>query len=88
MIKNIQSKNAYLASKAATVTKHQQVIDLLSQDSGASLEELSTNANWLPHSTRAFLTGLKKRGFVIVSDKVEGIRRYRATSAPSKSEAK
>lgn len=76
------------AAKTTTATKHQQMIDLLSQDGGASLQELSTTASWLPHSTRAFLTGLKKKGFVIVSHKSEGVRRYRATSVPSKSEAK
>lgn len=62
-------------------TKHQQVIDLLNRDSGATLEELSTRANWLPHSTRAYLTGLKKKGHVVDSDKVDGVRRYRISSS-------
>ena len=87
MTTNLKTKSADPA-KAKSATKHQRVIDLLSQDKGASLQELSTTANWLPHSTRAFLTGLKKRGFVIVSDKSEGVRRYRATSVPSKTEVK
>ena len=68
------------ASTAATIpppTKHSQVVDLLSRKPGASLEEISTLANWLPHSTRALLTGLKKKGHLIYSDKVDGIRRYR-----------
>ena len=70
------------AEPAALPTKHQQVVDLLSREAGATLEEMSTLANWLTHSTRAFLTGLKKRGFEVASDKVEGVRHYRIAKAP------
>lgn len=63
-------------------TKHQQVVDLLSRENGATLEEMSGLANWLTHSTRAFLAGLKKRGFDVVSEKVDGVRHYRITKAP------
>lgn len=45
-------------------TKVSQVIELLMRPEGASLEEMSSLANWLPHSTRAFLTGLKKKGMM------------------------
>lgn len=58
-------------------TKRVQVIELLQRHNGASLEEMSTLANWLPHSTRAFLTGLKKKGYAIGSDKVDDKPRYR-----------
>jgi Protein of unknown function (DUF3489) len=57
-------------------TKNQQVIELLSREGGATLEEMSTLASWLPHSTRSFMTGLKKKGHVIESDKIDGVRRY------------
>lgn len=63
--------------KPAMPTKHQQIIEMLSRDGGASLVEMSTNANWLTHTTRAFLTGLKKKGHEISSDKADGLRRYR-----------
>ena len=70
-------------SKTITVpSKPQQILDLLNQDCGATLVELATLANWLPHSTRAYLTGLRKKGHVIDSDKVDGVRRYRITSSP------
>lgn len=59
-------------------TKQQQVINLLTHKGGATLKEMSTLANWLPHSTRAFMTGLKKKGYAITSEKIEGVRRYRA----------
>lgn len=87
MTTNLKAKDAQ-AGKVKTVTKHQRVIDLLSQDNGASVQGLSPAANWFPHSTRALLTGLKKRDYGITSEKVEAIRRYHVTSAPSKSEAK
>jgi hypothetical protein len=61
----------------AIPTKQQQVIDLLCREGGATLEEMATLATWLPHSTRAFITGLKMKGHAIKSDKVDGVRRYR-----------
>lgn len=67
-------------TKSALKTKNQKIIDLLSGEGGASIEEMSTLANWQPHSTRSFMTGLKKKGHVIESDKVDGIRRYRIAS--------
>jgi hypothetical protein len=62
--------------------KPQQILDLLTRDCGATLAELGTLANWLPHSTRAYLTGLRKKGHVIDSGKVDGVRRYRISSSP------
>lgn len=61
--------------------KHQQVVGLLQRDGGASLEEMSVYGNGLPHSTRAFITGLKKMGYVIDSKKADGIRRYHIVPA-------
>jgi predicted transcriptional regulator len=63
-------------------SKPQQILDLLNRDCGATLVELATLANWLPHSIRAYLTSLKKKGHVIDSDKVGGVRRYRLSSSP------
>ena len=65
----------------AMPSKPQQILYLLSRDCGATLVELATLANWLPHSTRAYLAGLRKKGHVIDSDKVDGVRRYRLSSS-------
>ena len=62
-------------------TKRQQVIDLLRRGGGATLEEMATLAQWLPHSTRAFMTGLRKKSYVIESTKTGSIRRYHIVSA-------
>lgn len=66
---------------AAMPTKHLQVVELLSREEGASLVEMSILANWLNHSTRAFLTGLKKKGYVVTNEKVDGVRRYKIAQA-------
>ena len=87
MTTNVTTKNANDA-KATNATKHQRVIDLLSQDGGASLEDMSAVTNWLPHSTRAFLTGLKKKGYTITSEKAEGVRCYHTVSLPTNCKAK
>jgi Protein of unknown function (DUF3489) len=41
------------------------VIALLQGEAGSSIEELSAVTGWLPHTTRAALTGLRKRGYVV-----------------------
>ncbi len=46
-------------------SKQALVIDMLSQDTGATRDALVKATGWLPHTTRAALTGLRKRGFVI-----------------------
>ena len=66
----------------AVPSKPQQILDLLTRDCGATLAELATLANWLPHSTRAYLTGLRRKGHVIDRNKVDGVSRYRLFSSP------
>lgn len=61
-------------------SKQQQLADLLIRDCGATLDEMVTATGWLPHTTRAALTGLKKKGYVLSSDKVDGVRTYRAVA--------
>jgi Protein of unknown function (DUF3489) len=46
------------------------VIDLLSRPEGASLDQLVEATGWLPHTTRAALTGVKKKGHTIERRKV------------------
>ena len=50
-------------------TKSAAVIALLSREDGATLDEMIAATGWLPHTTRAALTGLKKKGHVIVRGK-------------------
>lgn len=63
-------------------TKTDLVLELLSRSAGATLDQLVTATGWLPHTARAALTGLKKKGHAITSDKPQGEPRvYRIAAA-------
>lgn len=78
-----KAKAINASTSKAIPGKHQMVIDLLTRAGGATLETMSTKVGWLPHLTRAFMTGLKKKGFVLDSERVAGVRHYRITSLPA-----
>jgi hypothetical protein len=65
-------------------TKIAQVLDLLQRDQGARLDELTSMTGWLPHTARAALTGLRRRGFAVRLERgADGVASvYRATSIP------
>lgn len=63
---------------AKPVSKQAQLAALVTRDIGATLDQMIELTGWLPHTTRAALTGLKKKGYAISSDKVDGVRTYRA----------
>lgn len=69
------------APKPERHTKSAQVIALLLRDGGATLAELSAATGWLPHTTRAALTGLKKKGHVIEKTKRDDATCYRIVEA-------
>jgi Protein of unknown function (DUF3489) len=50
-------------------TKMARVIALLQRDQGATLADLIAATDWLPHTSRAALTGLRKRGYVVALDR-------------------
>ncbi len=71
-----------IPAKAATRTpsKLDLVEGLLLELGGASIAELMVATGWQQHSVRGALAGaLKKRGLAITSDKLDGLRRYRAS---------
>ena len=47
------------------------VIDLLARKKGAGIEELTSATGWLRHTTRAALTGLRRRGYAIERERLE-----------------
>ena len=58
-------------------SKISRVIGLLQRDSGATLNEVIAATGWLPHTSRAALTGLRKRGYAIARrQNAEGRRGY------------
>jgi DNA-binding MarR family transcriptional regulator len=62
-------------------TKLAQAIEMLRTTEGATIVELSEAMGWLPHSTRAVLTGLRKRGYAPRLDRSDAGRSsaYRIT---------
>ena len=56
--------------------KTAKVLALLKRDEGATLDELVNATGWLPHTTRAALTGIKKKGHKVERTKVDGVSRY------------
>ncbi len=58
-------------------TKQARLVDLLNSDHGASITDLTEALGWLPHTVRAALTGLRKRGYEIECRVEDGANRYR-----------
>lgn len=61
---------AALEEQTKRGTKRELIIALLSRRDGASLDDLIAATGWLPHTTRAALTGLRHRGLTL--DRVKG----------------
>ena len=72
--------NVIALPTAKRVTKTDQLIALLRRPEGASIEEMVETLGWLPHTARAALTGLKKKGHVIVRDKAGSVTVYKVSA--------
>jgi hypothetical protein len=46
-------------------TKQAKLVSMLSRKSGVTLAKASEALGWLPHTTSATMTGLRKRGYAI-----------------------
>ena len=57
---------------ARSVTKAGLVLQLLQRPEGSTIDQLTNATGWLPHTTRAALTGLKKKGHAVTSTKAAG----------------
>lgn len=65
-------------------TKKARLIELLNSDEGVTVPVLAQALGWLPHTTRAAVTGLKKDGIVVQKlPPHEGSRASRYTLASS-----
>ncbi len=69
-------KPSEASAGSVTGSKIQTVVVLLKRDGGASLTELTEATRWLPHTTRAALTGLRKKGHEVGRVRVDGTTRY------------
>lgn len=68
-------------SSAPAQPKTVAVTKLLRRGKGATLAELQEATAWQPHSVRAFLSGLRKKGEVLIKEqRKSGETAYRITS--------
>jgi hypothetical protein len=58
-----QASPLIMAPRAGS--KQARLVSMLSTKRGVTIEKVSKVMGWLPHTTRASLTGLRKRGYLI-----------------------
>ena len=69
-------------------SKLAEVIALLDREAGASIAEMISATGWLPHTARAALTGLRKRGYAIERQRIEeGCSVYRIVAGSPRAQA-
>ena len=69
--------HAKTAASAKGPSKNEAVLALLRRPAGATLDQIVAVTGWLPHTTRAVLTGFRKKGHAVTSEKGDGVRTYR-----------
>ena len=62
-------------------TKIGKVVNLLKRKEGATLDEIIEATGWQPHTTRAAMTGLKKKGHTIERSKRGDASCYQITAS-------
>lgn len=62
-------------------SKSAHVVALLKRAEGATLDDLVSATGWLPHTTRAALTGLRKRGLMVAREQRDNTSIYRIAAA-------
>ncbi len=71
--KSVQQTNAPVRAG----TKQAKLIDMMRTAAGATITAMGAKMGWQPHSVRAALTGLRKRGFAITREKNDAGTVYR-----------
>lgn len=73
----VPERSAGHAPVDKTPSKASTLLKLLGSDCGATLDQMVTATGWQPHTTRAALTGFRKKGHAVTSEKADGVRVYR-----------
>ncbi len=68
------------AASSRPTSKIGTVLSLLQRKEGAILDEMVAATGWLPHTTRAALTALRKKGHAITKDKRGDMTCYHITA--------
>lgn len=80
-VENLQPSKPKANVTPAKQSKIDDVVTLLARPEGASLGEISALTGWQPHSARAALTGLRKKGHQIERTKRDDLNFYRIATA-------
>lgn len=73
-------------TKTTDQCKSATVIAFLSRGKGASIDAICKATKWQKHSVRAFLTGLRKKGYLITREqRADDGTVYRITQTPGQS---
>jgi hypothetical protein len=75
------SGTAVATAAPERISRTDQLIAMLRTADGVSIEDLSERFGWLPHSARAALTGLRKRGLDVERSKAGTVTVYRIAAA-------
>jgi predicted ArsR family transcriptional regulator len=70
------STTQHKPGSSRSAPKKQQLVALLSRREGVTIVELTSAMGMLPHSARAALTGLRKKGHQIVKSTRDGVSCY------------
>ena len=62
-------------------TKQALLVAMLHGEDGVPLTAIVEATGWLPHTVRAALTGLRKKGYAIVRTKIDSETRYMIPAA-------
>ena len=63
-------------------TKKEAVLNLLRDPEGTTLSAIVAATSWQPHTVRAVLTGLRKKGYSIERSSRDGATCYRLAAEP------
>lgn len=74
-----------MTTQSKPKTKKAQLIRMLNRKTGADVSAISEKFGWLPHTTRAALSGLRKSGFELAAENPGNGQpsRYRIVANPS-----
>jgi len=73
----ITTAEEFSSPVSSAQSKISNVLELLRRDEGATLAELVEVTGWLPHTTRAALTGLRKKGHSLEKSQRGDVTCYR-----------
>jgi hypothetical protein len=62
-------------------TKQDLLLQLVSREQGATINDMMAATGWLPHTTRAALTGLRRKGYHLTRTSSTGGSTYRVDTA-------